>query len=568
MLTQLTIRNYAIVEALELDLRQGMTVVSGETGAGKSIMLDALGLTLGDRADSDAVRDGAERAEIIATFDLTSIPDASQWLQSHDLDCEDECILKRVITREGRSRSYINGQPSPLSLMRELGSYLIDIHGQHEHQRLLKKDHHRTLLDDYAGQSKQAAQVRQRYQQWHRLGRQLRELTEQSEEQSARVQLLSYQIEELDQLALEADELDALEQEQKTLAHAGEILAGGHQLLSLTSDGEGDGENCLSLLNHCQHLLSNLSQQTDALTPVADLLSSAQIQIEEAGTELRHYLDRVELNPERQQFVEERLSTLYEVARKHRIHPKELPAFHADLQRELNSLHRSDEELEQLSEQVEYARNRYQQQADKLSAARKRAAGRLSKAVDKQLHSLGMSAAHFEVALRPLEAEQQGLHGLEEVEFLISANKGQQARPLNKVASGGELSRISLAIQVITAQTSTTPTLIFDEVDVGIGGAIAEVVGRLLRELGARTQILCVTHQPQVASQGHQHLFVSKQATRNQTQTRIAQLSDEQRVHEVARILGGIDITERSIEHAREMLGTEQSAATPVLQTA
>jgi len=563
MLTQITIRNYAIVEALELDLRQGMTVVSGETGAGKSIMLDALGLTLGDRADSDAVRDGAERAEIIATFDLRNIPEARQWLQSHDLDCDEECILKRIITREGRSRSYINGQPSPLALTRELGAFLIDIHGQHEHQRLLKKDHHRTLLDDFAGQAKLAGQVRQRYQQWHRLTRQLREQSELSQEQAARVQLLSYQLEELDQLALTEGELEELEQEQKTLANAGEILAGGHQLLGLTC--EGDGENCLSLLNHCQHLLSNLSAQSDALGPVDELLSSAQIQIEEAGNELRHFLDRVEMNPERQQYVEERLSILYEVARKHRIHPKEIPAFHISLQQELNNLQRSDDELDQLAEQAEYARNRYQQLADKLSAARQRAASKLSKAVDKQLHGLGMSAAHFEVALRPLEPEQQGLHGLEEVEFLISANTGQQARPLGKVASGGELSRISLAIQVITAQTSTTPTLIFDEVDVGIGGGIAEVVGRMLRELGERTQILCVTHQPQVASQGHQHLFVSKQARRKQTLTRIAQLDSDQRVHEVARMLGGIDITERSIEHAREMLNVAHTIEAPTL---
>ncbi|MCV6589465.1 MAG: DNA repair protein RecN [Marinobacterium sp.] len=552
MLTQITIHNYAIVETLELDLRQGMTVVSGETGAGKSIMLDALGLTLGDRADSDAVRDGAERAEVIATFDLSQIPQARQWLQSHDMDCDDECILKRVITREGRSRSYINGQPSPLALTRELGSYLIDIHGQHEHQRLLKKDHHRSLLDDFAGKAELAAQVRQRYQQWHRLTRQLREQTELSQEQTARVQLLSYQLEELDQLAINDDELAELEQEQKTLANAGDILSTGHQLLSLTD--EGDNEHCIALLNHCQQLLVSLSDHSEALSPVTELLSSAQIQIEEASSELRHFLGRVEMNPQRQQYVEERLSTLYEIARKHRIHPQEIPTFHASLQQELNNLQRNDDELDQLAEQAEYARNRYQQLADRLSTARQRAAGKLSKAVDKQLHNLGMNAAHFDVALRPLQPEQQGLHGLEEVEFLISANRGQQARPLGKVASGGELSRISLAIQVITAQTSTTPTLIFDEVDVGIGGGIAEVVGRMLRELGERTQILCVTHQPQVASQGHQHLFVSKQAKRGHTLTRITQLDRDQRVHEVARMLGGIDITERSIEHAREML--------------
>ncbi|MBY4677369.1 DNA repair protein RecN [Marinobacterium arenosum] len=552
MLTQLTIQNYAIVETLDLDLHGGMTVISGETGAGKSIMLDALGLTLGDRADSGAVRNGAERAEIVASFDLSSIGEARDWLQAQQLDCDGECLLRRVITKEGRSRSYINGQPCPLNLLREFGSLLIDIHGQHEHQRLLKKDHHRTLLDDFAGQARLAGKVREQFLHWQRLARELRQLTEQSDEQAARVQLLSYQIEELDQLALSEGELDELEAEQKTLAHAGEILQTGHQLLAMTGDDEGD--TCLSLLNHCQQLLANLSNHTDALGNLAELLGSAQIQIEEAGSELRHYLDRVELNPERQQFVEERLSTLYETARKHRIRPDQLLSFHRELYQELAGLQRSDEDLEQLQQQVEQARAAYQTSAEKLSRARRKAAGKLNKAVDQQLHALGMPAAHFEAALTPLPENQQGPHGLEEVEFLISANRGQPARPLAKVASGGELSRISLAIQVITAQTSSTPTLIFDEVDVGIGGAIAEVVGRMLRQLGGRTQILCVTHQPQVASQGHQHLFVSKRADKQQTHTRIAQLTDDQRVQEVARMLGGIDITERSIEHAREML--------------
>ncbi|GGO78513.1 DNA repair protein RecN [Marinobacterium nitratireducens] len=553
MLSQLTIRNFAIVESLDLELQTGMTVVSGETGAGKSIMLDALGLALGDRAESGVVRVGAERAEIVARFDLSQLPTAAAWLEAQDLDQDGECLLRRVITAEGRSRSYINGQPCPVAAVRALSGHLVDIHGQHEHQRLLKREYHRTLLDEYAGQMSRAEQVRERYQEWRRLDQELKTLTEQSEEQTARIQLLSYQTEELDQLGLAEGELEALEEEQKMLENAGQILHTGHQLLQLTADS--DQENCLGLLNHCEQLLASLDSQSPALQQAAEMLSSAQIQIEEASQEVRHYLDRVEVDPGRLQQVEERLSGIYDLARKHRIQPEELIEFHQRLRRELESLSRSDEELDALAARAGKARDAYLDNATKLSQARQKAARKLARAVDGQLHELGMPVAQFEVALTELPAERRGPQGLEDVEFLITANRGQPARPLGKVASGGELSRISLAIQVITAETSSTPTLVFDEVDVGIGGAIAEVVGRKLRELGERAQILCVTHQPQVASQGHQHLFVSKKNGTARTQTRIRNLGRDDRVQEVARMLGGIDITERSMAHAREMLG-------------
>lgn len=554
MLTLLSIRNYAIVDQLELELNRGMTVVSGETGAGKSIMLDALSLALGARAQSDCVREGTDRAEITACFDIRNLREARDWLAEHELEGDEECQLRRVITREGRSRSFINGRPTPLTQVRELGQLLVNIHGQHEHQRLLKKDHHRTLLDEYAGQTELAEQVRAAYQRWRRLYGELTQLTELSTEQSARVQLLSYQIEELDQLALSDGELQALEAEQRTLANAEEILATGHQLLALTADGDGEGENCLSLLTHCQQLLEKLDSRVPALQQAAEMLASAQIQIDESGREIRGYLDSVEINPERQQAVEERLSSIYEIARKHRIGAEQLPQFHASLKAELNRLQRNDDELEQLEREVLNAREEYLDAAGQLSQERRQAAEALSLAVDEQLHGLGMMSAHFAICLSPCDSDHYVAHGLEEVEFLISANKGQPARALARVASGGELSRISLAIQVVTAQTSSTPTLIFDEVDVGIGGAIAEVVGRLLRQLGERTQILCVTHQPQVASQGHQHLFVRKEADSSMTRTRIDLLSADGRVQEIARMLGGIDITDTSIEHAREML--------------
>lgn len=553
MLNQITIRDYAIVDALDLELKSGMTVVSGETGAGKSIMLDALGLTLGDRADSEAVRHGAERAEIVASFDISGIPEALAWLQAQELDQDEECILRRVITREGRSRCYINNRPSPIGAVRELSQHLIDIHGQHEHQRLLKKEHHRLLLDQYAGAMTLATTVSTHFSQWRKLNKQLRTLTEQSDEQRARVQLLSYQIEELNQLSPTEGELDALEQEQHQLANATEILRTGHQIIGLTSESDGESENCLSLLNHCLHLLGNLPPGS-VTEQVSEMLNSAHIQVSEAASEMSRYLDGVEQNPERMQEVEERLSLLYDVARKHRIQPEQLPQLHQDLMAELTTLEGTDATLEQLEHDVSTAWQAYQDAATKLSKQRASAATKLGKAVDEQLHTLGMTAACFCPRLTAYETGAESAQGLEEVEFLISTNKGQTPRPLAKIASGGELSRISLAIQVITAQTSSTPTLIFDEVDVGIGGAVAEVVGRMMRKLGEQAQILCVTHQPQVASQGHHHLFVSKKARKDQTFTQIAALEEQARINEIARMLGGIDITDRSLAHAREML--------------
>lgn len=552
MLTQLQIRNFAIVDTLDLDLRTGMTVVSGETGAGKSIMIDALGLALGDRADSDTVRHGCERAEITALFDLSGCDEARNWLQAHDLDEEGDCLIRRIITREGRSRSYINGKSAALAQLRELGELLVDIHGQHEHQRLLKKEHHRTLLDAYAQQSELANQTTQAFRLWQSRARQLQQLTEQSAEKSARIQLLSYQLEELDLLDLLDDELLQLEEEQRLLENAEDLLSQGHQLLELTSDGEG--ESCAQLLNHCLQLLGQMKSQSGALLQAGEMINNALIQVEEASREIRHYLDGVELNPERLQLVNDRLTSIYDIARKHRILPEHLPELHRQLRAEMDNLHHSDAELETLHDQVIDTHRTWQQLAQELSSVRQQAALRLSRAVDEQLHLLGMPAARFHACLTPFPEGQYSPHGLEEVEFLIQTNKGQSHKPLARIASGGELSRISLAIQVVTAQTSSTPTLIFDEVDVGIGGAIAEVVGRMLRHLGERCQILCVTHQPQVASQGHQHLFVSKRDLGETTSTQIRRLSQEERVEEVARMLGGIEMTDTTRNHAREML--------------
>lgn len=553
MLTQITIRNFAIVDALEVELESGMTVISGETGAGKSIMLDALGLCLGERADSDSVLKGADRAELTASFDIRALATAQLWLGEHELDGDpQECQLRRVITREGRSRCYINGRPVPLTLVREFGQYLVDIHGQHEHQRLLKKDYHRVLLDEFGGHVELAEQVRRQFHKWRRLHSEWQALTQVSDQRNARLQLLRYQVEELDQLGLQEGELEQLEQEQQLLDNAGSLLQIGHQLLQLSADGEDD--SCQTRLQHCLQLTDQLGSQDARVQQAAEMFNTALIQVEEASREVRRFLDGIEINPERQQEVELRLSAIYEIARKHRLPPEQLIDFHHHLQQELAGLTGSDEQLAQLEQEVAQAREAYLKAAAALSEARQHSAARLDQRVDEQLHALGMPAAHFSACLTPLEEERYNANGLEDVEFLISTNAGQPARALAKVASGGELSRISLAIQVITAQASSTPTLVFDEVDVGIGGAIAEVVGRMLRELGQRVQVLCVTHQPQVAAQGHQHLFVSKQGQPHGTHTRVKRLDRDQRVEEVARMLGGVDITRTSLSHAREML--------------
>jgi DNA repair protein RecN (Recombination protein N) len=516
-------------------------------------MLDALGLCLGDRADSDSVNSGAERAELTASFDIRQIPQARLWLSEHDLEGDpQECHLRRVITREGRSRSYINGRPAPLALLRELGQYLVDIHGQHEHQRLLKKDHHRVLLDEFGNHTELTEEARRLYHKWRRQHAELEQLTQVSDERNARIQLLSYQAEELEQLALTQGELEQLEHEQQLLENAGSLLSTGQQLLNISH--EDDSLNCQSMLHHCLQLLQQLGTEDSRLQQANEMFNSALIQVEEAGREVRHFLEAVEINPERQQEVEERLTAIYDVARKHRLLPEQLIEFQQSLQQELMGLTRSDNEIELLADEVESAWQSYLKTAAELSLARQQQAEHLDRLVDAQLHALGMPAARFSACLTPLDTERYSASGLEEVEFLISTNEGQPARALAKVASGGELSRISLAIQVVTAQTSSTPTLVFDEVDVGIGGAIAEVVGRMLRELGERVQVLCVTHQPQVAAQGHQHLFVSKKGQKGTSQTRVSRLSEAQRVEEVARMLGGVDITRTSMEHAREML--------------
>lgn len=551
MLSHLSIHNFAIVENLELELNRGMTVVSGETGAGKSIMIDALQLALGGRADSGAVRSGANKAEIIANFDISNLPRAQAWLDVQELSLDGECILRRIITSEGRSRSFINGRNIPLSSLKDLAQHLVAIHGQHEHQGLLQKEHHKILLDNFANHARLQGETAISYKAYKKLDNSLIKITTQSTEQQAKVQLLSYQVEELDQLNLQADEVTELESEQIELSQASDILHSGQQLINTLDEGEDS--HVQQLLNHCVQLHSQLPQNNTAVVQAGELLNSALIQVEEAASEVRQYLNKIDLNPQRLFEVEERLSTIYDLARKHRVEPDELVTLHQSLQSELDTINGSDELIEKLTEKVSHAKQSFLKLATRLSKQRHKSAKLLSQLINAQLANLGMPDAQFNVQLTPYE-NQLSANGLEEIEFIISTNKGQPAKALAKIASGGELSRISLAIQVVTAQSNPTATLMFDEVDVGIGGAIAEVVGKLLRELGEKSQIMCITHQPQVASQGHQHLYVSKKSTKTSTQTQVVCIDSQQRINEIARMLGGVDITQRSLDHAREML--------------
>ncbi len=553
MLTHLNIQNFTLVDHLDLDLKPGMTVITGETGAGKSIVLDALGQTLGDRADGERVRVGANRADICATFDTRKIPAAAEWLVSNDLQQADhphECLLRRVVASDGKSKAYINGQSATLQQLRTLGEMLIDIHSQHEHQSLLVKDTHRRLIDEFAGQTDLAKQVRQAWREWQSRLEYFVHLRDNAAEVNARFQLLSYQVDELEQLGLQTGELTKLEAEQRSLANAEEILRGSQQLAAFC----GDDEQGLSInLHRALHILRNLPEKSGALKNAEELLTSAQIQVEEAQHEIDHHIDSFALDPTRLQQVDERLSAIYDLARKHRIQSEELPDLIDKLSAELEQLQGGDAKLDQLAQQVAQAEKIYRQLAEQLSSKRAKAGTSLAKQVNEQLKSLAMENAKFSVSLIPL-GDKPGANGLEEVEFLISTNPGQAPRPLGKIASGGELSRISLAIQVVTAQTSAIPTLVFDEVDVGIGGATGDVVGQLLRQLGERGQVICVTHLAQVASKGHQHLQVVKTASKKSAESTLVELGGDVRVEEIARMLGGLKITDQSLAHAREIL--------------
>lgn len=556
MLNQLSVSNFAIAKHLNLIIKPGMTVITGETGAGKSIVLDALALALGDRADAGVVRHGEEKADISATFDLSALPEAQAWLREQDLDEGDECILRRVITTEGRSRGYINGRPAPMQQLRNFGEMLIDIHSQHEHQSLLRKDRHQNLLDAFGQTAELAETVSTTFKQWQKCQSRLEELQSSSDERTARLQLISYQLQELENLGLAPGEVELLEKEQILLSNAGELIQAGHQVVSLCTEQE---TSICDQLRTATHLLGH-HNQSPSLEEAMNLLEEARIQVEEASNTLRNFVESLDTDPRRLQEVEDRLSTAYQLARKHRVAPGELVDAQAKLEEELQAYENGDESIEALTHQTEQLAKEFSTHAARLSEMRRLAAKELDQAITKQLKTLHMPSVTFCTELASTNKFTVG--GMETTEFLVSMNPGQPAKPLAKVASGGELSRISLAIQVILAQSTTIPTLVFDEVDVGIGGGTAEIVGRLLQQLGNQGQILCVTHLPQVASCGEHHLHVSKTIQNGQTESSIQYLSAQAREEEVARMLGGMDITETTRKHAREMLDHASTLAT------
>ncbi len=553
MLSQLSVKNFAIADHVEVVFDSGMTVLSGETGAGKSIILDALGLALGDRADTSMVRHGESKAEISAVFDISSHQEAKAWLEAHDLETNDECVLRRVITAEGRSRSYINGQPCPLQSLKTIGEHLIDIHSQHEHQSLLLKENHRKILDEYAQLSELSTSVTQAYQQWAEKDQRLAELESNQDELDARLQLLQFQVDELDKLGLQEGEVELLEKEQHTLANAEQILSKAFEAIALCEESD---TNAGSMVSAACHALQAVSNDNEHITEALNMLSEASIQISEASSTLRHFTDSFELNPERLSWVEERLSAVYQLARKHRCEANELAEVHFKLNQEVQQYLNGDQNLEQLEKEVAALAKQYQELAEQQRKERSKHAKILEQKIAEQLHLMDMKSVKLVVAIKPLDKNSFSQHGLDSIELLISTNPGQPPKALSKVASGGELSRVSLAIQVVIAQSSTIPTLVFDEVDVGIGGGTAQIVGRLLRSLGEQGQVICVTHLPQVASQGHQHFFISKKVENESVKSRIDRLSENDRTQEIARMLGGVEITQQTLAHAKEMLET------------
>ncbi|APR66282.1 MULTISPECIES: DNA repair protein RecN [Thalassolituus] len=557
MLANLSIHQFALVEHMELEFGAGMSVITGETGAGKSILLDALGLALGQRAEAGCVRKGASKAEVCATFKTNS--NAQAWLKSYDFPSDDEVILRRIISAEGRSRGYINGRPVPANDLKEIASHLIDVHSQHAHQRLLEKDTPRQLLDSYAGLSEQTTKVSGLYRQWQTQYRQLKSLQEESAELQAQRQLLTYQVEELRELAIGELELDELEAEHKRLANAENTLLSGQSAVIACLGDDNSEQAATQMVYQAIHQLQQIDDRHPHLEEARDLLQQAHIQLEEAGNSLQRYLDGVDINPHRLQQIESRLSDIYTMARKHHINAQQVYAHWQEQEQALAALSLSDEDLAELRAEVESLYQAFLSEAQALSNARIHAATQMDKDIEAHFEALSLGRARFITQVIPQDIKQAQSHGIDDIHFIVQTNPGMPAGPLAKVASGGELSRISLAIQVVTAATSKVPSLIFDEVDVGIGGGTAERVGRLMRKLGNNSQVMCVTHQPQVAAQAHQHFQVSKVSGDEATHTRIRELSSKQRAEELARMLGGIEITSQTLAHASEMLALVRS---------
>lgn len=552
MLVNLNIIDLAVVDSLDLELEHGMSVLTGETGAGKSILLTALGLALGDRADSGYVRPNSKRAEINLEFNLSKAPLVMQWLAQQELDDGEQCLIRRTISSDGRSKAYINNRPVNLQTLQALSRQLVEIHGQHAHLTLLDRDEQRSMLDQYANNQALLAQLNQCHQNWKQSQKALQQMRKASSDKSEREELLRYQLDELQQLDLKEFNYQALLDEHAKLANIGKILTVGQQQLDILYDN--DQQSVTQMLGHCQSALADLSKYAPELGEVVELLAGAEIQVSEASQRLRRFLENQETDPHRLNQIEDQIGMIQALSRKHKVQAEELPQLATQLATELDNLSHSSERMEALRVECDQLLSQYRALAKELSINRRRAAEELQQRISAAIRELGMPHGQFLVEMTSDEQAEPQRNGTDHIEFLVSTNPGLPPKPLAKVASGGELSRISLAIQVTTSTDKTTPTMIFDEVDTGIGGGIAEIVGQKLRRLSRNRQVLCVTHLPQVASQAHHHLFVAKQQNAEVTSSTVRRLNDEERVEEIARMLGGVTITENTLAHAREML--------------
>jgi len=554
MLNHIRIRNFAIIDHLDLDFKNKLTTLTGETGAGKSIILGALGLLLGDRADSDSVRSGSSKAEISAEFDISNLVDVKNWLAEKELDADGDCLLRRRLGADGRSRAFINGSPVPLQDMRQLGEMLVDIHGQHEHQSLMKPEMQRQLLDDYGQHSKQLVEIKKLFDDWNEKKLKLQELQSACKDKNDRLDLLRYQVTELEDLALVKGEALALQNEHQTLANADQLSDNTSSALDSLYDAD-DSSIHLQLSRQASKIEEMLSTD-NSLTPAFEMLSEAMVQVEETASLLRDYKDNLNSDPQRFEDVETRLGVIHDLSRKHHVDSEQLIELTDSLTAELNALDNADENLSLLENEVNKLKERYTLKAQKLTESRLKASKKLNKQISESMQTLGMSGGKFQIQLST--KDKASSHGVDQIEYMVSTNTGQSFKALAKTASGGELARISLAIQMITAQQGRIPTLIFDEVDSGVGGGIAEIVGKHLRMLGESRQVFCITHLPQVASQAHHHMQVYKHSDGKQTRTEIIPLEMEQRVEEISRMLGGLEITQQTIDHAKDMLNRSQ----------
>lgn len=554
MLSNLRIRDFAIIDLVEVDFADGMTVLTGETGAGKSILIDALGFVLGERGGSGLVRRGAKRAEFSAVFDIENQPIARRWLEEQALDSDGECLLRRVISADSRSRAFINGNAVPLQSLKSLGELLLDIHGQHFHQSLGRSAVQRDLLDHFAAAQALREKTEKRYRHWQELAAELAELQAAEIERESRLDLLAFQNNELAALDLQPNEAEQLQADRLRLQNSGRLAEGVSSITQTLF--EADAANAQSLVADACQSLQALVELDNELVPALTLLQEANIQITEAADTLRRYGDSLDTDPAERERVEDRLDAIKTIARKHRTEVADLPELRLKLQQQLSDLQHAEERGEALKEQAENAAAQFQKAAKSLSTKRRKAATELSQAVTIAMADLGMGGGSFEVSISERNKDASRADGIDNIEYLICANPGQPLLPLSKIASGGELSRMSLAIQVIASDGSPIPTMVFDEVDSGVGGGIAEMVGKRLRDVGRTRQVLCVTHLPQVASVADHHFRIMKITDGKTTRTNIADLDKDQRIEELARMLGGVEITDRTRDHATEMLQT------------